>query len=109
MKNFSENVRRKIFMITGGKCFYCGCDLNFDNFQVDHYKPKSNNGIDSKNRVPACSDCNLIKSNKNIDEFRETIENYLENEIHVRMINKHLGVKKREVSFYFERNDFELF
>ena len=89
MKNFSENVRRKIFMITGGKCFYCGCDLNFDNFQVDHYKPKSNNGIDSKNRVPACSDCNLIKSNKKslkaqafrlflfIKEFRQLIGKHI--------------------------------
>lgn len=106
MKNFSKNVRRKIFMITEGKCFYCGCDLEIDNFQVDHLKPKADGGIDSLNRVPACGDCNRIKASKTIEEFRSTIESYVNKDVHARLIAKHMGLKRNDVEFYFERNNF---
>lgn len=107
MKNYSESVREKIYMVTNGKCFYCGCKIDLNNFQVDHYGPKAKGGIDKFNRVPACRDCNNIKSNKTIEKFRSIIENYLDNDIHVRLINKHMGIKKKKVVFYFEKNKFE--
>lgn len=94
-------------MATGGKCFYCGCDLELGSFQVDHLKPKAEGGIDSFNRVPACKDCNRIKASKTIEEFRENIESYYENDVHVRMIDKYMGVNRKRVKFYFEQNDFK--
>ena len=109
MGNYSQNVRRNIYSVTGGKCFYCGCNLDVNNFQVDHYIAKSKNGIDTKNRVPACKDCNAIKSNKSIEEFRNTIEQYLTNDTHVLMIDKYMGITRKKVEFYFEEHDFTFF
>lgn len=106
MKNFSKNIRLKIYSITGGRCFYCGCKLDFDDFQVDHFIPKASNGVHRSNRVPVCKDCNLIKSDKTIEEFRETIEKYVCDDIHVRMIDKYMGIKKKRVKFYFESGNF---
>lgn len=106
MKSYSKAVRERIFNATGGKCFYCGCDLELGSFQVDHLKPKADGGIDSFNRVPACGDCNRIKASKTIEEFRSTIESYVNNDVHARLIAKHMGLKRNDVEFYFERNNF---
>lgn len=106
MGNMSKNVREKIYKVTSGRCFYCGCKLSFDNFQVDHFKPKAHGGIDKNNRVPCCSDCNSIKGKKSVEEFRKTIYGYFSDDIHVRMINKYYILPKREPTFYFEKNNF---
>lgn len=109
MKSFTKNTRYAIYSITGGKCFYCGCELDFENFHVDHFVPKANRGVDKNNRVPSCQDCNLVKADKSIEEFRKTIENYVYNDIHVRMIGKYNGIKRRKVKFYFEMFDFKCY
>lgn len=106
MKNFGKSVREKTYSITGGKCFYCGCELDFENFQIDHFAPRSNGGKDSKNRVPACCECNAVKTDKSIEEFRKTISGYVE-ELHSKMINKYMGIDVKEVKFYFEDKDFK--
>lgn len=67
-----------------GNCFFCGRKLNryhrseipLDELRptVDHVKPKSDGGILSKkNKVYACTDCNSIKGDMNVDQFIEAI------------------------------------
>ena len=67
-----------------GECFFCGRRLNryhrseipIDELRptVDHIKPKSDGGILSKkNKVHACTDCNAIKGDMNVDQFIEAI------------------------------------
>lgn len=104
--NISENKRREIYNMTSGKCFYCGMELNFKDFHVDHFIAKSNGGKDKNNRVPACPDCNLIKSDKSLDEFRKEIEEAINKNARSRTIAKYYKLKPRKILFYFEKMKF---
>lgn len=94
--------RKNIYELTNGKCFYCGCDLEFDNFHLDHFIPKSIGGKQRKNLVPSCPDCNLCKGKLDLESFRCKIENILNDRFEGRIIKKYYGVKKRRIKFYFE-------
>lgn len=63
--------RQLIYQSTGGRCFYCGCLLDEDNFHIDHVIPKALGGTDYRNVVPACPDCNMSKGTLSIEEFRK--------------------------------------
>lgn len=71
-RNRPNTLRADVWSKTGGKCWYCGIDLNpFKNFHVEHMQPKSKGGTDAlDNLVPACSDCNLSKGGLSVNEFR---------------------------------------
>lgn len=97
------NKREKTYNMTGGRCFYCGCKLDFNNFHLDHVVPKANGGKYEKNTVPACIECNTLKCDRTIEEFREYINKEFENNIHVRMIAKHYKIKPKPIVFYFEK------
>lgn len=105
---YSKGIREKVYNITGGRCYYCGCSLKKDSFEIDHYIPKADGGKGEGNRVPSCKDCNVIKSNKSIEVFRKDMEDYLEKNIHGRMIKKYLGVNNEKVKFHFEDNDYNM-
>lgn len=97
--------REKVFSKTFGKCVYCGCDLEFDNFHVEHMIPKSkmqNNKSNIDNLFPSCPDCNLIKGNLDVEEFRKKIENLMFYDTKCRMIKKYYNVKPKHIKFYFE-------
>ena len=96
--------RRMIFEKTNGHCSYCGCEIDFYNFHVDHIKP-INKGGNSKidNLFPSCCDCNLSKGDSDLEEFRNKIKSYLNKTIHGRMINKYYKVDEKEIKFYFEK------
>jgi len=52
------------------KCFYCLCDLNHDDFYLDHIFPRSNGGHDWKtNLVTSCRDCNTRKNTEDAESF----------------------------------------
>lgn len=88
--------RTTIFNKTDGRCFYCGCKLDFDNFVIDHILPKSKGGKDKNNTVPACFECNAFKYNKSIEEFRNDLEEIAEKSIHTRLLVKYHHYKKKE-------------
>ena len=93
-----------IFNMTGGKCFYCGCTLDFQNFHVDHVIPKAKGGTDFKNIVPACPDCNMAKSDLSIEEFRLKIYESV-SKTHVgRVISKYYHIEPELPVFWFEEN-----
>lgn len=95
--------RRKIFELTKGRCFYCGCELELENFHVDHFIPKASGGKDSKNAVPACPECNLAKSNLTVGQFRDKLETLLDYTHHGRLIDKYYAPARVPIQFYFER------
>ena len=95
--------RRKIYDITNGRCYYCGCPLDFDNFYMDHVEPKKWGGKNKDNLVPACPDCNHAKSDLSVEAFRSKIAS-MPTEKHIgRMIAKYFSFENTEVKFYFER------
>lgn len=91
-KIISSSKRMAVWNKTGGKCWYCGIDIqpfdivkfsvqdkysNFhikippNTFVVDHIIPLSFGGkSDIDNLAPACSTCNGSKKNKSLEEFR---------------------------------------
>lgn len=95
--------RKEVFEITQGKCFYCGCKLDFDNFHCDHFVAKSIGGKKGNNLVPACVDCNLSKSDMTLEQFRDYLENLCYSSMKGRMLRKYLGIKRKKVEFYFEK------
>lgn len=108
--------RQKIFDKSGGKCWYCGCELP-KRWQVDHFHPVIRvNGkplypeLDiQQNLVPSCAPCNNFKSSSSIEGFRWTIneqfKNTLKNSTGLRQLNR-LGLidmEKKPIKFWFEK------
>ena len=108
--------REKVYQKFGGKCSYCGCELN-GKFHIDHINPIRRNSDGSvlnpeneniENLNPACPSCNIMKHQQSIEQFREMISNFVVN------LNKYnnqfkfakkfglVTETKNEVKFYFE-------
>lgn len=67
--------RRNVFDKTGGRCAYCGDDLDFDTFHADHAQSSFNGGSnDVENKLPSCSLCNVRKNHRNLEDFREWLK-----------------------------------
>lgn len=81
-------IRRQVWEMTGGQCFYCRDPLKHPEepmngshaengirqMQVDHIVPKDAGGPDHLcNYVPACPSCNANKSAKPFVEFYEAV------------------------------------
>ena len=97
--------RKEIFNRTNGRCFYCGCYLDFDDFHVDHYIPKALGGKGGGNLVPSCVDCNLSKAELTVEEWRKKLEQILDSTAAARMIKKFYNLKPKKIKFFFEGCD----
>lgn len=81
-KQNDPEVRQAVLDITGGKCAYCGCELQSerngsDNFVVEHVVPKSKGGPDNiVNFVPSCRGCNNAKSDRHVYHFISNVLPY---------------------------------
>lgn len=76
----SDGVKRRLLVITGGVCYYCGKKLYLKKkgsrevVTIDHYVPLSKGGFDDvSNRVPACKKCNNAKADLMPEEFLEKL------------------------------------
>lgn len=67
----SQERKRDVWSMTGGRCFYCGRNTNpFSTFTVDHIVPVSRGGSsDLMNLVPCCRTCNIKKGTQLLDEW----------------------------------------
>lgn len=100
------NKREKVFKKTNGKCIYCGCNLDFYDFHIEHMKPKSKINYDKDNLdnlFPSCIDCNLLKGNLEVNEFKEKIENLIFNDTRCRTLGRYYNLKPKKILFYFEK------
>lgn len=96
--------RERIFKKSDGRCFYCGCKLDFNNFHADHFIPKVNyGGGNLDNLVPSCPECNMTKGSSSIEEFRWTLEHLDEKNITGRLFKKYYKVRHKKIKFWFER------
>ena len=68
--SYTKGKRKTVFNETKGKCAYCGCTLELENYTVDHILPTSKGDLTrTHNLLPACKSCNADKGNKTIEEF----------------------------------------
>ena len=118
--------RQAIFDKSGGKCWYCGCEL-VKGWHADHLEPVRRNskwaidnaGADKmlnpefdteENKVPACAKCNMMKSSYNIEQFRSVINDFIDSlnsySTQYNFAKKYGLVEETEkpVVFWFERN-----
>ena len=73
-KCISMRKRKLVYEKCNHRCAYCGCELNFESMHVDHVEPISRGGqSEVSNYLPACSFCNIFKSDYSVEEFRENI------------------------------------
>ena len=98
-------IRKEIYNITNGRCAYCGCELDFNNFHIEHFIPKSKKGNNFNNLIPSCPTCNLVKGDLLLEDFRKKIENlvYIKTG-KIAIINKYWKIKPKKIKFYFEEN-----
>lgn len=124
----NKNKREQIRLMFGGKCSYCGRELN-GKWHVDHMEPVERNGhwvwgkwvLDGTlrkpgnhredNMVPACVKCNILKSNANVEQFRSnlayfarsipTIKTY--SHVHHLMRFGKITIDPTPVVFWFEK------
>lgn len=121
--------RQKIFDKYGGRCAYCGCELQ-KGWHVDEIEPIRRNwvtflrkdGTTTKmytdclhpenlhidNQNPACASCNINKHSESLENFRAAIKKYVES---LNLYSTQYKIAKRygliketgvEVIFYFE-------
>lgn len=63
-------LRDRIFQKYGGRCAYCGCELQ-KGWHVDHITPKVYQGTNEiENLNPACKYCNNYKCHSKLETFR---------------------------------------
>lgn len=98
--SLSRRQRQQVREKSGGRCWYCGCELPEKGWHADHFHPVireteavySGTGRDRRvdfkptgnllgkgsdtidNMVPACAPCNLFKATFHVEGFRQEIE-----------------------------------
>lgn len=68
IKGRMRKSRANIYAKSGGRCRYCGRELQPEEMTIDHIHPKSKGGKDHpKNLTAACNQCNGRKGDKIIN------------------------------------------
>jgi len=112
----TKTQRETVFHKFGGKCAYCGSDLQ-KGWHVDHIEPivrlyggsvmnPQNESVENLN--PSCASCNIQKNSYTLEQFRNNIKQFVES---LNKYNTQYKFAKRyglvsenpiEVKFYFE-------
>lgn len=115
-----NKARQKIWDKSGGLCWYCGSSLPEKGWHADHFEPirrnwwtdtciHPENDIE-ENKVPSCAACNILKGSSTLEQFRESIANFV-NSLNL-YHNQYKFAKKfgliaetqTPVKFWFENN-----
>ena len=66
--------RRAVYDKMGGRCAYCGEQLNYEDMQVDHVVALRSKGEDDlANMLPACRSCNHYKRGNSLEGWRRIL------------------------------------
>ena len=125
-RRLTKAEREEVYAICGGRCAYCGAQIELKDMQVDHVVPMEfcnayqaigvePDSLDSlDNYLPACRSCNHYKSTFTVEKFRKAIERYpivlerdsatYRNAVRFGMIEP----KEKKIRFYFELLDVEV-
>lgn len=102
----------------GGRCAYCGIDIQIKDMQIDHIKPIFRNDkgkVDLSNleklnnKNPSCRSCNNRKHTLSLEDFRKAVENsynVLMRDSNTFKLALRYGIVERQkenILFYFEK------
>jgi hypothetical protein len=113
----NPKIRKTVFDKFNGHCAYCGCEISFRKFNIDHIIPRrrhcgdyskmGENSIENYN--PSCQSCNFSKSTFSIEQWRNELSlklSRLNRDSSTFCILKRFGVVKEvktQIIFYFEK------
>lgn len=112
-KKLTKAERKSVYDKCNGHCAYCGCEIPFKGFQIDHvkslYRYEADEDVESiENMLPACRNCNFYKSTFTIEEFRERITGIpqrLARDMFIYRLALRFGIVEEHhepIRFYFE-------
>lgn len=111
-RRLSAKERKAVYQKCNGRCAYCGCEIAFRGFNVEHVKPLSLRGSDTiDNMLPSCRSCNHYKSTLDLEGYRGWLgglhDRMKRNNVNYRMLDRYGLIlhKSEPVRFYFERMD----
>lgn len=124
-KPISKKIRHQVYKKYGGRCAYCGCELKYEDMQVDHIDPCALNDPtsrgghevkktpkelnDTSNLNPSCRMCNFYKSSFSLEKFRERLQSTLLKNVRMpfqfRLAEKYgiVEIHEKKIEFYFEK------
>ena len=110
-KKLTAAERRAVYDKLGGRCAYCGCDLAYEDMQVDHFLPIRGGEDRDKlgNMLPACRSCNHYKRGNTLEGWRKMLEatpETLERDCYTYRQAVRFGTvtpTPKKIIFYFER------
>lgn len=123
-----KGVRRMVYDKYGGRCAYCGKEIEYKDMQVDHAEPVERISVYSKekgkfvytgkmhhpendtfeNYMPACRSCNHYKHSTNIEGLREMLSGLHERiaKVYTNKVAINYGIitlKPFDGFFYYEK------
>lgn len=106
--------REAVYKKYGGKCAYCGRDLDLKKMQVDHIVPVRDGGTNERDNLnPSCRICNHYKRGDSLEFFRQwklgKIIDRL-SKIYIFRVAVQYGMietKEWDKKFYYEKEDKE--
>lgn len=116
-KTISKKMREQVYNKYSGHCAYCGKELEYKDFQVDHLIPYQRERFGKyteediecfENYMPACRRCNHYKRAHSLEVFRKMIEDIpkkLVRDNYIYKVGLDYGLVKQEerrIVFYFE-------
>ena len=116
-KPIPQEVRRQVHDKYKGHCAYCGCELEYEDMQVDHIESvylaeyggkEADNSIG--NLMPACRQCNFYKQTLSIEGLRRKLTNFqerLSKEFAIRLGKRYgmISTHSWDGKFYFEKEE----
>ena len=115
-KTISKKVREQVYQKYNGHCAYCGKELLYKDFQLDHLLPIAGWGTEAElecfeNYMPTCRRCNHYKRAFSLEKFRKMIEEIpakLYRDSYIYKIGQDynlVSAAPKKVIFYFEQKD----
>lgn len=118
-KPLKKSERKAVYEKYDGHCAYCGCEIPFKGFHVDHMNCIKNyeyleelTGIDVhsiENMMPSCGSCNRYKSTYELETFRKMLSGIpkrLARDVSTYNIAVRFGMIEEHnepIKFYFEK------
>lgn len=118
-RRLSQAERKAVYDKYNGHCAYCGCDIPFKGFNVDHLHCLRNyeyteefTGIDVHsidNLMPACGSCNRYKATMDLETFRKQLQKIpdrLQRDVctyNIALRYRMVQENREPIKFYFER------
>lgn len=110
----SSDERRAVWNAMNRRCAYCGMRIKLEDMCIDHIRPLALGGRDTcSNMACACWQCNQLKADKTVAEFRDDIQHgtaelFRDNGIYRTMLRyNQVKETRRRVVFYFEKKQKE--